>query len=78
MHYWSGQEDFIEKIMHELEIIGSPSTIVDLKNFHRDVCAQYSINNLVETDGPSHTVETNASCFGKRKSDCEHTIQEQP
>ena len=38
MYYYSRQEVSIDKIMHELEI-GSPTTIVDWKNFCRDTCA---------------------------------------
>ena len=76
MYYWSREEDSIDKIMHELEI-GSPSTFVDWKNFCRDICAQHFINNPMQIGGPSHTVEIDESCFGKRKYDRGRMIQEQ-
>ena len=76
MYYWSRLEDSIDKIMHELEI-GSPSTIVDWKNFCRDIRAQYFINNPMRIGGPGHIVEIDESCFGKRKYNCGCMIQEQ-
>ena len=76
MYYWSRQEDSIDKIMHELEI-GLPSTIVDWKNFCRDKCAQYFINNPMRIGGSGHIVEIDESCFGKRKYNRGRMIQEQ-
>ena len=56
MYYWSRQGDSIDKLMHELDI-GSPNTIVDWKNFCRDICAQYFILNPMRIGGPDHIVE---------------------
>ncbi|CAF3281361.1 unnamed protein product [Rotaria sp. Silwood2] len=62
--------------MHELDI-GSPNTVVDWKNFCRDICAQYLVNNPMRIGGPGHIVEIDESCFGKRKYNRGRIIREQ-
>ena len=76
MYYWSRQEDCMEKIMHELEI-GTPSTVADWKNFCRDICAQYFINNPMQVGNLGSTVEIDESFFGKRKYNRRCMMQEQ-
>ena len=50
MYFWSREEDFIEKLMHELDI-GSQRTIVDWRNFCRDVCAKHYLRNPIQIGG---------------------------
>ncbi|CAF1685796.1 unnamed protein product [Adineta ricciae] len=66
MYYCSRQQDSLDHLIHELDI-GSTKTVVDWKNFCRDVCAEYFLRNPVQIGGPGHIVEIDESCFGKRK-----------
>ena len=50
MCYWALEEDSLTKLKHELEI-GSDHTIADWKNFCRDICATYYINNPEKIGG---------------------------
>ena len=62
--------------MHELEI-GSPNTIIDWRNFCRDVCAKYFINHPQVIGSPDHVAEIDESCFGKRKYNRGQILREQ-
>ncbi|CAF2988618.1 unnamed protein product [Rotaria sp. Silwood2] len=50
MYYWSREEDSIKQIMHEAEV-GSNTTVVDWKNFCRDICAEYFLRNPAQIGG---------------------------
>ena len=53
MYYWSRKMDTIETLMRELDI-GSTRTIVDWRNFCRDVCAEYYIRHPLQIGGMLH------------------------
>jgi hypothetical protein len=50
MYHWCKEEDSLTKLKHELEI-GSDHTIIDWRNFCRDICATYYINNPQQIGG---------------------------
>ncbi|CAF5004721.1 unnamed protein product [Rotaria sp. Silwood1] len=45
----------------------SKISLIDWKNFCRDICAIHFVNNLQKVGGPGHIVEIDESAFGKRK-----------
>ena len=55
----------VTNVIHETG--HAKQTIVDWFNFHRDVCAQYFIDNPMMLGGPGKIVEIDESKFGKRK-----------
>ena len=62
--------------MKELEI-GGEHTIVDWKQFCRDVCFQYFFNHPEQLGGPGRVVEIDESLFARRKYNRGHRVQEQ-
>ena len=63
--YWWARGMNVTNVMHETG--HTKQTIVDWFNFHRDVCAQYFIDNPVMLGGPGKIVEIDESKFGKKK-----------
>ena len=55
-----------DQIMKELEI-GSAHSIVDWKQFCRDVCVDYFLNHPEQLGGPGRVVEIDESLFSRRK-----------
>ena len=53
-------------IKYELQI-GSDNTVVDWKNFCREVCVEYLFRSSEKIGGPGKIVEIDESKFGKRK-----------
>ena len=81
MYYWAPEEDSFRQLSYELKT-SSEHTIVDWRNFCRDICAIHYGHNpqkigdvflcFVITEklnclGASHTVEIDESCFAKGK-----------
>jgi len=52
MYYWARQNDSLDNLSHELELLSS-HTIIDWKNFCRDICAIYYLNNPQKIGGMS-------------------------
>ena len=50
MYYWAKEEDSLRKLKRELEI-GSDHTIIDWKNFCRNIRATYYTNNPQKIGG---------------------------
>ena len=50
LDHWTKGEDFLRKPKHGLEI-GSDHTIVDWRNFCRDICDIYYTNNQRKIEG---------------------------
>ena len=63
--YWWSQEVPVKMAMHETG--HASQTVVDWFNFHRDVCAQYFIDNPVQIGGVGKVVEIDESKFGRRE-----------
>ena len=66
----------MEQLMRELEI-GSSHTIVDWKQFCRDVCVAYFLNHPQQIGGPGRVVEIDESLFSKRKYNRGRVLPEQ-
>ena len=65
LYYWSEEiqsHDFIEK-----HLGWSPNTVVDWKNFLRDICVEELLVNPEPIGGVGTIVEIDESKFGKRK-----------
>ncbi|KAI6647453.1 hypothetical protein LOD99_12449 [Oopsacas minuta] len=65
LYYWA--EDIQVHMFLEKQLDWSPNTVVDWKNFMRDVCIEYLIVNSEPIGGHGTIVEINESKFGKRK-----------
>ena len=50
MYYWAKEDDSMKKIEHELEIRSNRS-VINWRNFFRDVCATYYINSPQHVGG---------------------------
>ena len=84
MYYWAREQDSIKELNHELKDI-SGSASFDWRNFCRDLCATYFVNNpqqigdlsvmifiikyMIITLGPGHIVQINESAFQRSKYD---------
>uniref|UniRef100_A0A915LB63 ISXO2-like transposase domain-containing protein n=1 Tax=Romanomermis culicivorax TaxID=13658 RepID=A0A915LB63_ROMCU len=75
-YMWAFEIDKQNFLMRELEI-GSRQTIVDWKQFCRDICHEYFIMYPIQIGGPGHTVEIDESCFVRRKYERGHLVKEQ-
>eukprot|EP00795_Rhopilema_esculentum_P009846 gene9846-18425_t len=58
-----------KQVLKQLEI-KSEHTVVDWKQFCRDVCLEHFLNNPQQIDGPGRIVEIDESLFAKRKYNC--------
>ncbi|CAF5056036.1 unnamed protein product, partial [Rotaria sp. Silwood1] len=76
MYCWAREIDSVSNLNHELRVLSS-HTIVDWRNFCRDICAIYFCNNPQTIGDPDHTVEIDESAFGKRKYDKDRFIKTQ-
>ena len=65
LYYWS--EDIQSHAWMEKHLRWSSSTVVDWKNFMRDVCIEDILVNPEPLGGPGIIVEIDESKFGKRK-----------
>ena len=65
-----------EQIIIELEI-SSEHTVVDWKQYCRDICVQYFTNHPQQICGVGHVVEIDESLFAKRKYNRGHRVAEQ-
>ena len=65
-----------QQIMKELEI-GCNSTIVDWKQFCRDVCVSYFLNHPEQIGGEDRVVEIDESLFARRKYNRGRIVAEQ-
>ena len=66
MYYWSQDVDshvFLERHCQ----LKSDTTIVDWKNFMRDICVEYRIKHPSNIGGVGHIVEIDESAWTKRK-----------
>ncbi|CAF4302157.1 unnamed protein product, partial [Rotaria sordida] len=66
MYYWAREMDNLDDLSHELSIL-SKTTLIDWKNFCRDICAIHFVNNPQKVGDRGHIVEIDESAFGKRK-----------
>ena len=66
MMYWSQGLDSHKFIKRNINILGD-ATIVDWKNFIRDLCVEYFIRHPVIIGGEGHVVEIDESTWTKRK-----------
>ncbi|CAF3346223.1 unnamed protein product [Rotaria socialis] len=66
MMYWSQGVDSHKFIRRHCQIL-SDTSIVDWKNFMRDLCVEYFIQNSAVIGGPVHVVEIDESAWVKRK-----------
>ncbi|XP_067124164.1 uncharacterized protein [Centruroides vittatus] len=61
-YLWSFELDKQDFLMRELQI-ASVNTILDWKQFCRDICHEWFLLHPVVIGGPGHTVEIDESCF---------------
>ena len=66
MLYWSQGVDSQKFIRRNCKILSS-ATIVDWRNFMRDLCSEYFIRNPATIGGTGHVVEIDESAWTKRK-----------
>ncbi|XP_067130114.1 uncharacterized protein [Centruroides vittatus] len=76
MYLWAYEVDKQDFLQRELEI-RSAHTIVDWKQFCRDICHEYFLLNPIVLGGRGHTVEIDESCFVRRKYERGHRVREQ-
>ena len=70
VYFWAYKTTSEKWLKHECKI-GSSNTIVDLKNFCRDVMAEYFLNNPQVLGEPGCIVEIdNSVCFCFQKIKC--------
>ena len=70
--------DMAEQDMLQLQTqVGGAHTIVDWKNFCRDVCVEYIITHPIHIGGPGHVVEIDECQLVRRKYNVGHLVQEQ-
>eukprot|EP00731_Ephydatia_muelleri_P009246 Em0004g1584a len=65
-----------DELQFQLGIVGE-HTIVDWKNFCRDICLEYFIRNPVVIGGPGQTVEIDECLLVRRKYNDGHQVREQ-
>ena len=65
MYYWS--EDVQSHAFSEKHLKWSPNTVVDWKQFMREICIEELLANPEPLGGPGKIVEIDESKFGKRK-----------
>eukprot|EP00731_Ephydatia_muelleri_P000140 Em0001g140a len=65
-----------DELQFQLGIVGE-HTIVDWKNFCRDICLEYFIRNPVVIGGPGQTVEIDECLLVRRKYNVGHQVREQ-
>ena len=65
LYYWT--EDLQSHAFLEKHLGWSPNTVVDWKNFMRDICLEEILINPQPIGGPGKIVEIDESKFGKRK-----------
>ncbi|XP_023209731.1 uncharacterized protein LOC111612724 [Centruroides sculpturatus] len=75
-YMWAFEIDKQDFIQRELQI-SSPNTVVDWKQFCRDICHEWIIRNPIVIGGPGHTVEIDESCFVRRKYNRGRLVREQ-
>lgn len=76
MYLWCRQYCRQVDFQHELSI-ESNSTVVDWKNFLRDVCAEHFHRNPVVLGGVGHTVEIDECMLVRRKYHRGHVVRHQ-
>ncbi|XP_023243634.1 uncharacterized protein LOC111641662 [Centruroides sculpturatus] len=64
-YLWAFQLDKQDFLMRELQI-ASAHTILDWKQFCRDICHEWFLLNPIVIGGSGHTVEIEESCFVRR------------
>lgn len=75
-YMWSFEIDKQDFMQRELRI-GSAHTIVDFKQFFRDICIEHFLMAPIVIGGPGHTVEIDESCFVRRKYNVGHEVDPQ-
>lgn len=76
MYLWSRQYCRQVDFMHELHLESS-RTVVDWKNFMRDVCAEHFNRNPFVIGGVGHTVEIDECMLVRRKYHRGHRVRHQ-
>lgn len=76
VYHWSMDRFHQTDYMHQLEI-GSEHTVVDWRNFCRDVCGQYLIDNPMRIGGPDKVVEIDECMLVRRKYNRGRVVKEQ-
>ena len=57
--------------------VGAPKTIVDWKNFCRDVCLEYLLAHPIQIGGPGRIAEIDECQVVRRKANVGHIVREQ-
>ena len=76
IYFWAFEIDKQSFMLRELKI-GSQNTVVDWKNFCRDICAEWYIAHPVKIGGVGHIVEIDEAMFVRRKYNRGHLVREQ-
>ena len=66
MYFWSQSLDS-HKLLRRHCNFASESTVVDWKNFVRDICSEYFLQHPIAIGGVGHIVEIDESAWAKRK-----------
>ena len=75
LYQWAHRNASFLSLHHELNL--ATNTVVDWKNFSRDVCAQYLLAHPVTLGGPGIVVEIDESLFVRRKHNVGRVVLEQ-
>ena len=76
VYFWCRDYVIQDELQFQLGIVGE-HTIVDWKNFCRDICLEYFIRNPVVIGGPGQTVEIDECLLVRRKYNVGHQVREQ-
>ncbi|CAF0914041.1 unnamed protein product [Didymodactylos carnosus] len=76
MYFWAHSLD-THHVLHRQCGLGSEWTIVDWKNFLRDICAEYFLRHPAMIGGVGHVVEIDESSWTKRKFNRGRVVQNQ-
>ena len=76
MYFWSQSLDSHAMLRRHCNF-ASESTIVDWKNFVRDICGEYFLRHPVAIGGVGHIVEIDESAWTKRKYNRGRTVSNQ-
>ncbi|CAF1947948.1 unnamed protein product [Rotaria magnacalcarata] len=75
-YFWAQQIDYHAFLRRPCKF-GSESTIVDWKNFARDLCDERFLRHPVVIGGPGHIVEIDESAWTKRKHNWRRLVSNQ-
>lgn len=76
IYMWSMDRFHQTDYKHQLDI-GSNSTVVDWKNYCRDICAEYLLANPTQIGGAGRVVEIDESLLVRRKYNVGRLVREQ-